>query len=347
LEFFMEHYKLAFIGFGNVGQALARLLQSKEYELKEKYNITFSITAIATGNHGQAIDPNGIDVVDALRTAKHDGDFSSLSRSPAPANTLSLIRTCKADVLFENSPVNYKTGQPAVKHIRTALECGMHALTANKGPVVHAYHQLTALADKQRKKFYFESTVMDGAPIFALFRSALPAANVHTIKGVLNSTTNMILTQMEGGESFDDAVAYCQKIGIAETDPSGDVDGWDAAIKLSALITVLMGIPTKPTQIQREGIRDITLDKIATAKAKGMRWKLVCTARREGMSVHARVAPEMVGPESPLYTLTGTTSIAQFETNVLGMLSIIESDPSPQTTAYGLLADLLNAISGK
>jgi homoserine dehydrogenase len=155
----------------------------------------------------------------------------------------------------------------------------MHAITANKGPVVHAYHELCELARTRDRKFHFESTVMDGAPIFSLFRTALPAARLESLRGILNSTTNLILGRMESGEAFDEAVKYAQKVGLAETDPSGDVDGWDAAIKVAALVTVLMGIPLKPQQVERTGIQDITPAMIAAAKAEGKRWKLVCSAK--------------------------------------------------------------------
>ncbi len=220
----------------------------------------------------------------------------------------------------------------------------MHAITANKGPVVHAYRELTDLANRQGVKFYFESTVMDGAPIFSLYREALPGARIRALRGVLNSTTNLILSRMEGGESFDEAVAYAQKIGIAETDPSGDIDGWDAAVKVAALTTVILGVALKPDQVDRQGIRDISPEDIRRARQEGGRWKLVCTALREGDQVTARVAPEIVSHDSPLYGVEGTTSIVQFTSDVLGQLSIIEADPGPHTTAYGLFADFLNAV---
>lgn len=336
----MSHYRLAFLGFGNVGKALAKLFLSKRRELQERYGITFSATGIASARHGMAIDPQGIDLELALASS----DLSVLSRSPAPKEALDFIRRCEADVLFENTPVNYETGQPAVDHLRLALELGMHAITANKGPVVHAYRELTELARSKGKKFYFESTVMDGAPIFSLFREALPGANLRSLRGVLNSTTNMILTRMEQGESFDAAVAYCQQIGIAETDPSGDIDGWDAAVKVAALATVLMDIPLKPSEVDRTGIRGIGAAEIEQARQMGKRWKLVCSAERQGERVRARVAPEMVGVDSPMYGVDGTTSIVEFKTDVLGQLSVVEANPGPHTTAYGLFADFLNAV---
>jgi len=342
----MPNYKLALLGFGNVGQALARLLLRKQAELRSKYELTFTVTGIATGRHGAAIDPNGIDLEQALAAMSPGGEempLQALSADPAPTDAFDFIRRCAADVLFENTPVNYTTGQPAVDHLRLALELGMHAITANKGPVVHAYRQLTDLAAIKGRRFYFESAVMDGAPVFSMFREALPAAQLRSFQGILNSTTNLILTRMEGGESFEQAVAYAQRIGIAETDPSGDIDGWDAAVKVAALVTVLMGVPLKPHEVERQGIRNISHADIARAQVQGCRWKLVCSAERQGEGLRARVAPEMVPANSPLFQVDGTTSIVQFETDVLGLLSLIEENPGPETTAYGLLADFINA----
>lgn len=343
----MPHYNLAMLGFGNVGQALARLLLRKREELRTAYGLEFNVTGIATGTHGAAVDPNGIELESVLTEIKGTSwRLDHFSIQPAPEDAFDFIRRCGADVLFENTPVNYESGQPAVDHLKAALGMGMHAITANKGPVVHAFQELNALAAAHGVKFYFESAVMDGAPIFSLFRETLPAASLRSIKGVLNSTTNLILTRMEAGESFDAAVAYAQAIGIAETDPSGDIDGWDAAVKVAALVTVLMDVPLKPGAVERRGIRGISPVEIQRAHQAGKRWKLVCSAGRDGGSVQAQVAPEMVGPDSPLFHVDGTTSIIQFETDVLGRLSVIEENPGPDTTAYGLLADFVNAVRG-
>ncbi len=340
----MPEYRLALLGFGNVGRALARLLLRKQADMQQHYGITFKVTGIATGRHGMAINPAGLDLERACELVEQGSSLNHLSQVEPLADPFAFIRNCPADALFENSPVSYADGQPAIDHIRLALQSSMHALTANKGPVVHAYQELTQLARSVGRKFYFESTVMDGAPLFSLFRGALPAAHLIAFHGILNSTTNLILNRMEQGESFDQAVKYARAIGIAETDPSGDIDGWDAAIKVSALVTVLMGVPLKPAQVQRQGIRDLTAGHIEHARQQGKRWKLVCSARRAGSGVTAQVAPEMVSQDSPMYLVDGTTSIVQFESDVLGKLSIIEADPGPHTTAYGLLADFINAV---
>jgi homoserine dehydrogenase len=342
----MSQFRLALLGFGNVGRALVRLLQRKEGELREKYDITFCVTGIATRRHGHAINPIGLNLEKAMELVKNGESLSTISTTSI-SDSIGFIHAVQADVLFENSPVNHLDGEPAVTHLRTALECGMHAITANKGPVVHAYHELTDLAQVKGRKFYFESTVMDGAPIFSLFRSTLPATQVVALRGILNSTTNLILGRMENGESFEEAIKYCQEIGLAETDPSGDVDGWDAAIKVAALATVLMGVPLKPQEVNRIGIRSITPRMTMEAKADGKRWKLVCTADREGNTVKGRVAPELVPSSSPLYSVEGSSSIVEFQTDTLSSLSILEGNPGPETTAYGLMADFINAVKAR
>lgn len=340
----MTNKNIALLGFGNVGQAFVRLLERKKDILLKNYGLNYTFTGIATARHGMVINLHGIDIDHALELISAGNKLDPLSSRPRMEDPFEFISACSADVLFENTPVNYTDGEPAVSYLRAALQAGMHAITANKGPVVHAYQELTELAEVNGHKFYFESAVMDGAPIFSLFRQSLPAINLHGFSGILNSTTNLILTRMESGESFEKALAYAQSIGLTETDPSGDIDGWDAAVKVAALVTVLMGIPLKPAEIDRSGIRNLTSEDILQAHQQGKRWKLVCTAHREGREIHARVAPELVGPDNPLFAVNGTSSIVMFETDALPQLSIIEGNPGPETTAYGLLADFINTI---
>lgn len=342
-------YKLAFVGFGNVGRALARLLLRKRARLKAEHGLTFSITGIATGSHGFSVNPAGLDVQQVLNRLEAGQSISDMS-TRACADAFDVIRESQADVMFENSPVNHANGQPAIEHVRLALEAGMHAITANKGTVVHRYRDLTALAASRGRKFLFESTVLGGAPLFSVFRECMPAAELISFRGVLNSTTNIILTRMERGEDFEEAVRYCQSIGVAETDPSADVDGWDAATKVAALVTVLMKVPVTPQQVQREGIRGITAAMMASAMAEGRRYKLVCSAERDGEGVKARVAPELVDESDPLHGMDDSTTGVAFRTDVLGDYSIMESEregmvAGPEPTAYGLFADLVNAVA--
>ena len=339
-------YRLCLVGLGNVGRAFAKLLLKKEKELSERYNLSFVVTGITTGTHGQAVNPNGLDLKAVLDTFEKGKNLNDLSLIKTPTKTTAFIDSCPADVMFETTPVNPQTGQPALEHIQTALKHGMHVVTANKGPVVHGYQALTTLAQEQGRQFLFESAVMDGAPIFALFRQPLVGANLISFQGILNSCTNLLLEQMAQGNTLEEAIAYGQSVGITETDPSNDIDGWDAALKVAALVTVLMGIPLTPQQVDRTGIRLISPEMIQAAKDAGERWKLVCSAEQVDGNIKARVSPERVGPDSPLYSVSGTSAYCQFKLDVLPGLGVLESNPGPETTAYGLLADFLNIVGG-
>lgn len=343
------HYKLCFIGFGYVARSLVRLLERKRDLLISNHDITYSITGIATGRHGFAVNPDGLDVRQALEKVESGMSITPLSTFQVE-DSLAVIKHSSASVMFENSPVNYETGQPAIDHVKAALNAGMHAITANKGTVVHGYRELTALAKSQGTKYLFESTVLGGSPVFATFREAMPLAELTSFKGIINATTNLILSRMEDGETFDDAVRYCQSIGIAETDPSGDVDGWDAAVKVAALATVLMDSLIKPQEVERRGIREITPAMVNQAKAEKKRWKLVASAEKAGSQVRARVAPELVDASSPLYGMMGSSTGLTFRTDVLPDYSVIISEREgmqggPEETAYGLFADFVSVAS--
>ena len=344
------HYKLALIGFGNVARALARLLIRKQDLLKSQYDVTFSFTGIATGRHGFAVNPDGLDIQKILELVESGKDISSLNNSQFPiTESLAVIQNSAADVMFENSPVNTQTGQPALDHIRTALNLNMHAITANKGPVVHGYRELTALAKSKGRQFKFESTVLGGAPVFSVYREAFPLAELTSLKGIFNATTNVILSRMESGESYETALKYAQEIGLAETDPTNDVDGWDAAIKVAALVTVLMDTPMTPQDVNPTGIRGITAEMIAKAKAEGKRYKLVCSAEKDGDKVTASVAPQLVDSTSPLYGMMNSSTGITFRTDVILDYSIVLSEKpdmkgGPVETSYGLFADFVNAV---
>jgi len=343
------HYNLAFIGFGNVARSLARLLVRKQDLLKSKHNVTFSFTGISTGRHGHAVNPEGLDIEKALELVENGKDIFPLS-SFEVKNSLDVLKHSQANFMFENSPVNTQTGQPALDHIRTALELGMHVSTANKGPVVHGYRDLTALAEAKGKKFRFESTVLGGAPVFSVMRESFPLAELESFKGIFNATTNVILSRMESGETYEQALAYAQKIGLAETDPTNDVDGWDAAIKVAALVTVLWDTPMTPQQVNPTGIRGITSEMIAGAKAEGKRYKLVCSAEKTDGRIVASVAPQLVDSSSSLYGMMNSSTGTTFRTDVIIDYSIVLSEKpgmtgGPVETAYGLFADFVNIAS--
>jgi len=327
-----------------------RLLANRAGELHQRYGISFRITGIASRRLGWVRDPHGLDVeailaksaTPAVAEAEKTG-LQSPTAKTVYEQARDWVAAANADVLFEATSLNVESGQPAVDYIRAALEYGAHAITANKGPIVHGYRTLRDLAGSKGKRFLFESTVMDGVPIFSLF-DQLPVVHLHGFYGILNSTTNVILSHMEQGLTFEESLKKAQELGTAETDATHDIDGWDAAVKTAALITVLMDTPIRLDQIHCVGIRDLTPQAVRTARRDGWAFKLVCRAKRVGDEVHASVAPEKILSTQPMARITGTSSYVYFETDIFPGLAITEQNPGLYATAYGLLADFIRAV---
>ncbi len=330
-------YNLCIVGFGNVGKALVALLQKKKGELRNRYGVAWQITGVASRQLGWLVAGDGFWVEKLLAA-----DFTG---ARVAGNVHDWLRMGAGDALFEVSALNAATGQPAIDHIRAALEVGAHAISANKGPVVHAYRELTELAAAKGRRFLFESAVMDGVPIFSLFRETLPAVEVRGFRGVLNSTTNVILEGLEAGMTFDESIRQAQRLGVAESDPSDDIEGMDAAVKVIALANVLMQADLKLEDVSRLGIRGITAEQLREARSSGEAWKLVCSARRTADGrVAASVGPQRLKLSDPLALVKGTSSVISFATDVFPELIITEQDPGLEATAYGLLADFLTAV---
>jgi homoserine dehydrogenase len=314
--------KLALVGYGNVGKAFARLLARKHSQCP------FRIVAIHTARHGTAIDEGGLPL---------DPQFG-----PAASSVEDFLARAGAEVMIEITSLNPTTGEPAISHIRAAFARGMHAVTANKGPIAHAYTALRDEADGSGVQFRFESTVMDGAPVFNLVRETLPGVAIAGFTGVLNSTTNVVLEAMEQGHSFEDGIRAAQQIGITEADPSFDIDGWDAAAKTAALANVLMAANTTPLAVDTKGIRKLTPEKLAELKAKNKTVRLVSRVHRSKDGLKMRVRAEVLDLTDVLATARGTTSLLQLETDLMGTIGILETNPGVDQTAYGLFSDLVS-----
>ena len=239
----MKQYNLCFLGFGNVGRALARLLVAKSGELREQYGIEFRVTGVASRRIGWLAKPDQSDGFDIPALLSDPSGIDGLSASN---NIGDWLVKAQPDVVFETTSLNPESGQPAIDYLRAVLESGAHAITANKGVLVHGYHELSELARSKGKRFLFESTVLDSAPVFSLFRETLPAVKLRGFSGVFSSTTNVIIETMEAGRSFEEGLKTAQELGVTETDPSHDIDGWDSTVKVCALASVLMNIPLKP-----------------------------------------------------------------------------------------------------
>ena len=338
----MKTFNLCLLGLGNVNRTLVELLRLKSAELRARYGISWRVTGVASRRLGWLAQPEGFEPADLCRHALARENLASAQKL---VDLNSWLQTAQPDVVFEGTSLKVETGQPAIDHIRAALEHGAHAITANKGPIVHAYRELRDLAAQRGKKFLFESTVMDGVPIFSLFRDALPAIEVKGFSGILNSTTNVILSGMELGLGFDEALRQAQSLGIAETDASYDIDGWDAAVKVAALVNVVMGGALRPQELEREGIRALSGEQVRSARKAGAPYKLVCRAERDGTGVRASVRPEQIPLADPFALVSGTSSIVRFETDTFPGLTITETDPGLYATAYGMLADFIHAAS--
>jgi homoserine dehydrogenase len=330
------------LGFGNVNRTLVQLLVDREKELHAR-GIGWRITGVATRRLGWIADAGGLDLA-LLRSERGIRADDFPAASSLSTNVREWLQTARADVLFEATSLNVESGQPAVDHIRATLEHGAHAITANKGPIVYAYDELRQLAEQRGKRFLFESTVMDGVPIFSLFQENLPAIHLKGFRGILNSTTNVILAGMEDGLSFDTALKKAQEIGVAETDARHDIDGWDAAVKVAALVIVLMGEKIGLNDVQREGIGKLTGEEVRAARAESTPYKLVCSAQRTETGVVARVAPERLPSGDPLAWVAGSSSIVYFETDIFPGLCITEVNPGLYATAYGMLVDFIRAV---
>jgi len=332
----MKQYRIGFIGFGNVGRALAKLLVSKSTELRDKYNIEWLITGVATRRMGWRASDDAIDVVKLI---------SGADETPSVQEIDEWLARAKPDVVFETTSLNPETGQPAIEYLRKSLQAGAHTITANKAPIVYAYDELNEIARAQGKRFMFEATVLDSAPVFSLFRETLPAVRVRGFSGAFNSTTNVILETMEAGRSFDEGVKTAQELGVAETDPSYDVDGWDSIMKVCAIARVIMRAPLLPSNVRREGIRGLDPATLQAARAEGKPYKLItrAVANADG-SVTASVRPEQVALSDPLGGVRGTSLAIHFELDVIPGLTITSHRPNLQSTAYGLLADFINAV---
>lgn len=325
-----------------MNRALVRLLRRKQEPLRER-GIDWRITGVASRRLGWIANESGLDI-DIFLDGKTRAAAPAPHNQTANSNIQEWLQAAGADVLFEGTSLEPRDGQPAIDHIRAALERGAHAITANKGPIVHAYEALRELARARGKQFLFESTVMDGVPIFSMFRQSLPAIELRGFHGILNSTTNVILDGMEHGLTFEAALKKAQEIGVAETDASHDIEGWDAAVKVAALVRVLMEASLPLGDIQREGITGLSGEQVRAARAEGMPYKLVCRARRTADGVSASVRPERVPLTDAMASVTGTSSIVYFETDVFPGLAITEIDPGVDATAYGMLADFVRAV---
>jgi len=337
---------LALAGFGNVARRFVRLLAERERELAT-LGLEPRIVGISTGRHGAVFSASGIDAI-AQAARVERGERLDMAEDAGIDGTLALIaRASTLDgptALVETTPLNIAAGQPAIDHVRAAVAAGLHVVTANKGPAAFAARALSAEAAKRGVSFLFEGAVMDGIPIFNLVRETMPAARVLGFEGVVNTTTNQMLVAVERGEQADAALARMQAEGIAEADPSLDLDGWDAAAKTAALANVLLDADITPRDVAREGLGDDIEARVRRARDRGLRVKLIAAARRDGDGVRAEARLREVDPAGPFGSLDGPANALRFDTDLLGPVVVTQLEGSLTATAYALVSDLVTVV---
>jgi homoserine dehydrogenase len=326
------------IGFGNVGQAFAKLLISRREWLRETYGLEVEVLAISTRTRGSLLSSMAIDLVQVVGMLEKGGTLRDSMPGYVDLSPIEILEACDANVMVELTTLNIGSGQPAIDHIRKALSRGMHVVTANKGPLAYAYDELSSLARSRGLQFRFEGTVMDGTPLFNLVERTLLGCEVEGVRGLLNSTSNHVLTEMSRGKSMEDALGDAIRLGVAEADPSLDVDGWDAVAKITVLANVLMGARSNPNKVDRTGIRGISPENVRKAAASGMKYK---RAEKVGGEVKPCVRPELVGSEDLFWSVNGRSSAITLKTDLMGEISIVEHDPSIMQTAYAIYSDML------
>jgi len=339
-------HRIVLLGFGNVGREFARLLRERRRELRREHGLEAEVVAIFTARHGHVGNPRGIDLGKALRLAESGKSIEGCGQSiPAPATEY--LPTSAADIMIELTPLRIALKQPALDHIVAALRSGKHVITANKGPVVYHYRHLRDLARKMGAGFRYEGTVMDGAPVFNLFRETLRGAHVLSFEGILNSTSNLILSEMEAGRSYDTGVRAARKMGLLEADPAMDVEGWDATVKACLLANVLMGGRLRPEDVPRQGIAGLERGRVRSVRAAGRRVKQVAKGWREARSVKASVSIEELPPGHPLFSVDGTSNALLVRTDMIKELLISERNPGIRQTAYAVYSDLIAIHEGR
>ena len=342
----MRSYRLALIGFGNVGQGFAQILRDQGTELARDFDIELKIVAVSDPLKGSIYLPEGFEPAALLDCVQAGHNLETLAATAHGWDAQRTIAESNADAIVELSYTDLKTGEPATSHMRQALERGLHAVTTNKGPIALHYPELSALARRKGVQLGIEGTVMSGTPTLRLGTELLAGAGVSRVQGIVNGTTNYILTQMESGAGYAEALAEAQAKGYAEADPTGDVEGFDAAGKVVILANVLMGASIRMEDVDRQGITKLTPADIDAARAAGERWKLIASVEKTAAGIKASVRPTRLPVTHPLASVGGATNAVTFSTALLGDVTLVGPGAGRLATGYAILGDLLAIARG-
>jgi homoserine dehydrogenase len=342
----MKRYRLVLTGLGNVGRSFLELLQSQADVLADRYGLALVVTG-AADTSGAAINPDGLDV-GALLAAKRAGrGVASLEGGRAGMGAVELVRQAPGDVLLESTLTNLKDGQPGLDAIRAALGRGMHVVSANKGPIALAYGELAARsADPGGPQLRFSACVGGALPSVNIGRRDMAGARIERVEAVLNGTTQLILRMMEGeGSSFADALAEAQRRGVAEADPTLDIDGWDAATKLTILANAVLGQPARVADVRRSGISQLRAEELRAARERGERIVLLCLAERAGDGYALSVEPTALPLAHPLGRMAGDEMGIVYHTDIAGRCAATSAERGPLPTAAAMLRDVIDCVA--
>ena len=337
----MQSIRVAMIGFGNVGQGFIQILRDQGEQLARQYGVQITVVAISDIQKGSLYNASGLDPTALLKAVAATGKLDSVSAPHHGWDALHTITGTTSDTILELSYTDLKTGEPAFTHLSHAIKAGKHVVTSNKGPIALHYPELKALADANHVRIGIEGTVMSGTPALHLGSEFLSAAGIESIQGIINGTTNYILSQMEAGSSYTAALAEAQAAGYAEADPTGDVEGYDAAGKTVILANLLMGASLSMADIDRTGITQLTPADIASAQANNERWKLIARVECRDGKVIGSVRPTRLSISHPLASVSGATNAITYTTRLLGDVTLIGPGAGRLETGYALLTDLL------
>lgn len=335
--------RLLLVGLGNLGRRYAGLIAERREDLADRYGLDFRIVG-AVDSRGAAIDPKGLDGA-AIREAKEAGrSVAELPNVGRPGMTgIELIETVDADALCEASPVNLDAGgEPGLSHVRRALEKGLHVSTPNKGPIVVAYRELTALARRQGVQLRFDGAVAGGLPAIALGARDLRGATIERFDAVPNLTTGFVLDRLAAGATWDVAIEEARAAGVLEGDGAWDLEGWDAAAKLAILAMAVLDLDVDLQEVPRQGIRDVGLDWLRTQSRDGRVRLLASAVRRPDGGYDLNVVPAALPTTHPLGRLGAKQMGITYETDLFGTITSIIDEPTPLPSAATMLRDLLD-----
>ena len=327
--------RIILCGFGVVGQSLVKLFESRSEDLYAKYGLKPRVVAVFDSN-GSAIDPSGLDLERLVETKKKSGSVKNYSKTKNNITGLDIIKNIDADVLIETTASNYKDAEPGMTHITSAMKKGMHVISVNKGPLALAFPSLLELATYNQVMLKFSGTVGGGTPILDYAKDSLRGERITSFAGILNGTTNYILTNMANGLSFESALKDAKEKGYVEADESLDLDGLDAAAKLVILANWIMGMKVTMPDIKCTGIRKVSTEDIKNAAKKKCAIKLIASCNKD-----LEVGPKEISIDDPL-CVNGTLNAIAFTSEHSGTQTIIGKGAGGMETASSILRDLID-----